>query len=212
MKLKGVYDTIEEIVIFVVSYGYYFASIPFILGILGAIILDQRKIMAEYKNDEPCEYIYDVVAVTKIVDGDTMDCVFDLGFDVMFKSRVRLLGIDTPESRTRDLNEKVYGLLSKKHLKEWVHWAIMSDRDDIEIQVRCPEKDSRGKFGRILGEIWVNCTEDGHEFNGWTNVNQWMCEHGYAVGYWGQNKDDVADEHIVNRKLLAESGEQELLT
>ena len=168
--------------------------------------------MAEYKNDEPCEYIYDVVAVTKIVDGDTMDCVFDLGFDVMFKSRVRLLGIDTPESRTRDLNEKVYGLISKKHLKSWVHWAVMSDRDDIEIQVRCPEKDSRGKFGRILGEIWVNCTEDGHDFNGWSNVNQWMCEHGYAVGYWGQNKADVADEHITNRKMLAESGEQELLT
>jgi len=168
--------------------------------------------MAEYKNDEPCEYIYDVVAVTKIVDGDTLDCVFDLGFDVMFKSRVRLLGIDTPESRTRDLNEKVYGLISKKHLKSWVHWAVMSDRDDIEIQVRCPEKDSRGKFGRILGEIWVNCTEEGHEFNGWTNVNKWMCEHGYAVGYWGQNKADVADEHITNRKMLAESGEQELLT
>ena len=168
--------------------------------------------MAEYKNDEPCEYIYDVVAVTKIVDGDTMDCVFDLGFDVMFKSRVRLLGIDTPESRTRDLNEKVYGLISKKHLKSWVHWAVVSDRDDIEIQVRCPEKDSRGKFGRILGEIWVNCTEDGHEFNGWSNVNQWMCEHGYAVGYWGQNKADIADEHITNRKMLAESGEQELLT
>ena len=168
--------------------------------------------MAEYKNDEPCEYIYDVIAVPKVVDGDTMDCIFDLGFDVMFKSRVRLLGIDTPESRTRDLNEKVYGLLSKKHLKEWVHWAVMSDRDDIEIQVRCPEKDSRGKFGRILGEIWVNCTEDGHEFNGWTNVNKWMCEHGYAVGYWGQNKDDFAGEHIVNRKMIAESGEQELLT
>ena len=50
--------------------------------------------MAEYKNDEPCEYIYDVVAVTKIVDGDTLDCVFDLGFDVRFESRVRLLGID----------------------------------------------------------------------------------------------------------------------
>ena len=168
--------------------------------------------MAEYKNDEPCEYIYDVIAVPKVVDGDTMDCIFDLGFDVMFKSRVRLLGIDTPESRTRDLNEKVYGLISKKHLKSWVHWAVMSDRDDIEIQVRCPEKDSRGKFGRILGEIWVNCTEDGHDFNGWSNVNQWMCEHGYAVGYWGQNKADVADEHITNRKILAESGEQELLT
>ena len=63
--------------------------------------------MAEYKNDEPCEYIYDVVAVTKVVDGDTLDCVFDLGFDVRFESRVRLLGIDTPESRTRNLNEKL---------------------------------------------------------------------------------------------------------
>ena len=63
--------------------------------------------MAEYKNDEPCDYIYDVVAVPKVVDGDTIDCVFDLGFDVMFMSRVRLLGIDTPESRTRNLNEKV---------------------------------------------------------------------------------------------------------
>jgi len=167
--------------------------------------------VAEYKNEEPCDYIYDVVAVTKIVDGDTLDCVFDLGFDVMFKSRVRLLGIDTPESRTRNVNEKVYGLLSKKHLKEWVHWAIMSDRDDIEIQIRCPEKDSRGKFGRILGEVWVNCTEDGSEFNGWTNVNKWMCEHGYAVGYWGQNKADVHNEHLLNRKMLAESGEQELL-
>ena len=167
--------------------------------------------MAEYKNDEPCEYIYDVVAVTKIVDGDTMDCVFDLGFDVMFKSRVRLLGIDTPESRTRNANEKVYGLLSKKHLKSWVHWAVMSDRDDIEIQIRCPEKDSRGKFGRILGEVWVNCTEDGHDFGGWTNVNKWMCENGYAVGYWGQNKEDVEGEHMANRKMLAESGEQELL-
>ena len=167
--------------------------------------------MAEYKNDEPCEYIYDVVAVTKVVDGDTLDCVFELGFDVRIESRVRLLGIDTPESRTRNLNEKVYGLLSKKHLKEWVHWAVMSDRDDIEIQIRCPEKDSRGKFGRILGEVWVNCTEDGNEFGGWTNVNKWMCENGYAVGYWGQNKEDVEGEHMANRKMLAESGEQELL-
>ena len=87
----------------------------------------------------------------------------------------------------------------------------MSDRDDIEIQVRCPEKDSRGKFGRILGELWVNCDEDGHEFGGWTNVNKWMCENGYAVGYWGQNKNDVQDEHWKNRQFLAEQGVQELL-
>ena len=71
MKLT---DVFEQVIIFVISHGYLFASIPFVLGILGAIILEkQRKIMAEYKNDEPCEYIYDVVAVTKVVDGDTLD-------------------------------------------------------------------------------------------------------------------------------------------
>ena len=167
--------------------------------------------MAEYRNEEPCEFIYRVETVTKVVDGDTLDCVFDLGFDVMVKHRVRMLGIDTPESRTRDKVEKVYGLLSKKALKSWVHWAIMSDRDDIEIQLRCPEADSRGKFGRILGELWVNCNSEGEQFEGWTNVNKWMCENGYAVGYWGQNKDDVKDEHWKNRELLAEQGVQQLL-
>ena len=70
----------------------------------------------KYKNEE-CPFVYRIEAVTKIVDGDTVDCVFDLGFDVMFKSRVRLLGIDTPESRTRHKNEKVYGLLSKESKK-----------------------------------------------------------------------------------------------
>ena len=167
--------------------------------------------MAEYALEEPCEFIYRIKAVTKVVDGDTVDCVFDLGFDVMFHSRVRLLGIDTPDSRTRHKNEKVYGKLSKKKLKEWVHWAVESDRDDIDIELRCPEEDSRGKFGRILGELWVFCGEEGHEYFGWTNVNKWMCENGHAVGYTGQNKDDVKDEHWNNRLMLAEQGVQELL-
>ena len=167
--------------------------------------------MAEYALEEPCEFIYRIKAVTKVVDGDTVDCVFDLGFDVMFHSRVRLLGIDTPESRTRHKNEKIYGKLSMKKIKEWVHWAVESDRDDIDIELRCPEEDSRGKFGRILGELWVFCGEEGHEYFGWTNVNKWMCESGYAVGYTGQNKDDVKDEHWNNRLMLAEQGVQELL-
>ena len=95
--------------------------------------------MAEYKNDEPCEFIYNITAIEKVIDGDTVDAVIDLGFDVRYCGRIRLLGIDTPESRTRNKNEKVYGLLSKSAIKSWVHWAVMSDRDDIEIQVRCPE-------------------------------------------------------------------------
>ena len=63
--------------------------------------------MAEYKNEEPCEFIYNITAVEKVVDGDTIDAVFDLGFDVRICNRIRLLGIDTPESRTRDLGRKV---------------------------------------------------------------------------------------------------------
>ena len=160
--------------------------------------------MAEYINEEPCEFIYNITAIEKVVDGDTIDAVFDLGFDVRICNRIRLLGIDTPESRTRDLEEKFYGKLSTAALKSWVHWAVISDRDDIEMQCRCPESDSRGKFGRVLGELWINCNEDGHEFGGWTNLNKWMCESGYAVGYHGQNKDDVQSEHMANRKLLEE--------
>ena len=162
--------------------------------------------MAEYKNEEPCEFIYNVTAVEKVVDGDTIDTVIDLGFDVRVCHRVRLLGIDTPESRTRDKVKKFYGKLAKAALKSWVHWAVVSDRDDIELQLRCPEADSRGKFGRILGELWINSHYSGEPYEGWTNVNKWMCENGHAVGYHGQNKDDVQNEHMENRKLLAEQG------
>ena len=162
--------------------------------------------MAEYINEEPCEFIYNVTAVEKVVDGDTIDTVIDLGFDVRVCHRVRLLGIDTPESRTRDKVEKFYGKLAKAALKSWVHWAVVSDRDDIELQLRCPEADSRGKFGRILGELWINSHYSGEPYEGWTNVNKWMCENGHAVGYHGQNKDDVQNEHMENRKLLAEQG------
>ena len=160
--------------------------------------------MAEYVNNNPCEFIYHITAIEKVVDGDTVDAVIDLGFDVRYCGRVRLLGIDTPESRTRDLEEKFYGKISTAALKSWVHWAVMSDRDDIEIQLRCPEKDSRGKFGRILGELWINCTAEGDEWNGWTNVNKWMCEAGYAVGYHGGSKEEIEAEHMKNRVLLEE--------
>ena len=150
---------------------------------------------------EPCEFIYRVSSLEKVVDGDTIDVTIDLGFDVCTKQRVRLLGIDTPESRTRDLDEKKFGLLSKKKLKEWCLKAVESEKDDIEIELRCPEKDSRGKFGRILAEVWVS--EDGQ----WTNVNKWMCDEGYAVPYVGQNKADVEALHMANREKLCARGD-----
>ena len=149
---------------------------------------------------EPCEFIYRVSSLEKVVDGDTIDVSIDLGFDVCTKQRVRLLGIDTPESRTRDLTEKKFGLLSKKKLREWCLKAVASEKDDIEIELRCPEKDSRGKFGRILAEVWVS--EDGE----WTNVNKWMCDNGFAVPYTGQNKADVEALHMANREKLRDAG------
>lgn len=150
---------------------------------------------------EQCNFKYNVSSLEKVVDGDTIDVVINLGFDVCTKQRVRLLGIDTPESRTRDLEEKKFGLLSKKKLKQWCLKAVESEKDDIEIQLRCPEADSRGKFGRILAEIWVS--EDGE----WTNVNKWMCENNYAVPYLGQNKADVEALHLTNRQKIIERGE-----
>ena len=151
-------------------------------------------------NQEPCEFIYRVSSLEKVVDGDTIDVSIDLGFDVCTKQRVRLLGIDTPESRTRDLTEKKFGLLSKKKLREWCLKAVASEKDDIEIQLRCPEADSRGKFGRILAEVWVS--EDGE----WTNVNKWLCDNGFAVPYTGQNKADVEALHMANREKLRVAG------
>lgn len=149
---------------------------------------------------KPCEYIYRVSSLERVVDGDTIDVTIDLGFDVCTRQRVRLLGIDTPESRTSDPEEKMFGLLSKKKLKEWCMKAVESEDDDIEIELRCPERDSREKFGRILAEVWVR---DGKT---WTNVNKWLCDEGYAVPYVGQNKDDVQALHMVNREQLRVRG------
>ena len=93
---------------------------------------------------EKCEYIYRVSSLEKVVDGDTIDVTLDLGFDVCTRQRVRLLGIDTPESRTSNKEEKKFGLLSKKKLKEWCLKAVASEKDDIEIELRCQDRDSRG--------------------------------------------------------------------
>ena len=83
--------------------------------------------------------------------------------------------------------------------------TILEEAESIELVSH-----DKGKFGRILGEVWVNCNDEG-EYGGWTNVNQWLCENGHAVGYTGQNKDDVKDEHWKNRVLLAEQGVHDLL-
>ena len=142
--------------------------------------------MAKQKLGDPTDYSYRVKKVTKIVDGDTIDVLLDLGFDILYQQRVRLFGIDTPESRTRDLEEKKYGLLSKYFLKAELSLGK-------KITVKTYKGDETGKFGRILGDIWI----DGK------SVNQKMCDKGYAVPYYGQNKDLVEEAHLKNRKRLA---------
>tara|TARA_R100000458_G_scaffold41536_1_gene39232 strand:+ start:99 stop:515 length:417 start_codon:yes stop_codon:yes gene_type:complete len=131
--------------------------------------------------------------VERVVDGDTIDVVLDLGFDILYKSRVRLFGIDTPESRTRDLDEKARGLLAKDFLKMSIEGG-----DKVVIQTKL--KDSRGKFGRVLGSVIV----DG------VDINLAMIENHHAVKYTGQNKDDIKKEHLKNREILINSGLIEL--
>ena len=142
--------------------------------------------MANPKLGEPTDFSYRVKKVTKIVDGDTIDVLLDMGFDILYQQRVRLFGIDTPESRTRDKEEKKYGLLSKYFLKAELSLGK-------KITVKTYKGDETGKFGRILGDIWI----DGK------SVNQKMCDKGYAVPYYGQNKDLVEEAHLKNRKRLA---------
>ncbi len=134
------------------------------------------------KLGDPTDFSYRVNKVTKVVDGDTIDVVIDLGFDIMYKSRVRLFGIDTPESRTRDKVEKKYGLLAKQFLKDHLKGKIV---------IKTHKDNETGKFGRILGEIFV----DG------ININELMCKKGHAVEYHGQSKDLIEDLHIRNRNL-----------
>ena len=142
--------------------------------------------MAKQKLGDPTDYSYRVKKVTKIVDGDTIDVLLDMGFDILYLQRVRLFGIDTPESRTRDKEEKKYGLLSKYFLKE----ALSKGK---KITIKTYKGDETGKFGRILGDVWI----DGK------SINQIMCDKGYAVTYYGQNKDLVEQSHMRNRKRLA---------
>tara|TARA_R100001509_G_scaffold47159_1_gene25504 strand:+ start:1177 stop:1599 length:423 start_codon:yes stop_codon:yes gene_type:complete len=127
--------------------------------------------------------------VTRVVDGDTIDCVLDLGFSILHKCRVRLYGIDTPESRTRDLDEKARGKLASKFLKE----AIDNGK---EIVLRSELKDSKGKYGRVLGSIVVDDLD----------INKAMVANNLAVKYYGQSKDDVEAEHMVNRDILIAEG------
>ena len=120
-------------------------------------------------------YEYRVKEVAKVVDGDTVDLVLDLGFSLSKKERCRVAGIDTPESRTRDKKEKVYGLEAKAYLQ-----GVLSSAENLTVRT---EKD--GKYGRMLGHLYCDNIEG--------SINELMITSGHAWGYDGGKKDDSND-------------------
>ena len=135
-------------------------------------------------------YEYRVVIV-RVVDGDTVDVDIDLGFDIWLKKqRIRLYGVDTPESRTRDLEEKMYGNAAKDFVQSFLPVGTN--------QTLVTKLDDRGKFGRILGEFKVYNSK----LDGQTTINQMLIDEHHAVAYHGQSKDDIETEHLENRKKV----------
>ena len=116
---------------------------------------------------------YYVKKVTNVVDGDTIDVEIDLGFDISFSSRVRLAGIDTPESRTKDLKEKALGLEAKEYLKKAL-------KDAKSVAIKTEKINSSEKYGRILGWVYINGDT--------VSLNDMMINDGYAWGYMGETK------------------------
>ena len=134
------------------------------------------------------EYNYKLV---RVVDGDTVDIDIDLGFGTWLrKQRIRLMGIDTPESRTRDDEEKKFGILAKEKLQQLL----------ANSRVVKTFKDEKGKFGRVLGDFEV------YHHDRWCGVVEVLIKEHYGVKYHAQGKEKIVEDHLENRKRLAEQG------
>ena len=132
--------------------------------------------------------------ILRVIDGDTVDVDIDLGFGIwIHKERIRLHGIDTPESRTRDKIEKIFGFEAKRMVQAWL--PVGSN------QTLVTTKDKSGKFGRVLGKFIIF---DGRN-DRVSTLNEWMVENHYAVAYHGQSKESVANEHLKNYQKIVET-------
>ena len=141
-------------------------------------------------------YEYRVTNI-RVVDGDTVDVDIDLGFGVwMKKQRIRLYGIDTPESRTRDKVEKLFGTAAKNRLKE-----LLAEGGKLITTENKQGEDMKGKFGRILGDFWVERYEGERE-----KVTDIMIEEGHCVAYFGGSKEEIQMKHMANREKLLREG------
>jgi micrococcal nuclease len=130
-------------------------------------------------------YTYRIKKINSVTDGDTIDCDIDLGFDISLNQKIRLAGIDAPESKTKDLNEKKYGLEAKEYLK-----SKLSEYKG-QLIIRTEKPDSTEKYGRIIGWLYL-----GDEIN--TSLNELMISEGYAWSYLGDKK--VKDFSILDAK------------
>ena len=130
-------------------------------------------------------YIYRIKSVLKVVDGDTIDASIDLGFDISLSKRIRLAGIDAPESRTTNLKEKALGLESK----EWLKKSLEGAKD---ILIKTEKPDSTEKYGRIIGHLFINGQD--------TSLNNQMIDEGYALAYEGGKKDMDLELLLSRRK------------
>ena len=131
--------------------------------------------------------------IVKVVDGDTVDVDLDLGFGVWLRDeRVRIMGIDTPESRTSDKVEKIFGLAAKDRLI-----SLLGSEATLDTMINKNGENMKGKFGRILGNF--------RTINGEHCADVLMKE-GHAVAYNGGNKDSVQAQHLINRQKLIDGG------
>ena len=129
-------------------------------------------------------YNFRVTEIVKVLDGDTIDVLIDLGFDLFKKERVRIAGVDTPEKRTRDLEEKALGIDATNWLKKKLEDTIAGDGD--ELTIRTELVGGTGKYGRLLGWLYIN--ED------LISLNEQMITEGYAWSYDGGTKQKNFEE------------------
>ncbi len=138
--------------------------------------------------------------VLKVVDGDTADVDIDLGFGIVLTDeRVRLMGIDTPESRTRDKVEKLFGKASSARLKELIGGK---SGPILKTQINKDGEDMKGKFGRVLGDF--SCYHG--PTDSWRMATDILVEEGHAVAYFGGSKEEISAKHLVNRDKLLREG------
>ena len=128
-------------------------------------------------------YNFRVIKINKVVDGDTIDVTIDLGFDLYKKERVRVAGVDTPEKRTRNLEEKALGLDATYWMKKQLEGAIDGDDDLV---IRTELVGGMGKYGRLLGWLYIGDAE--------VSLNEIMIDEGYAWAYDGGTKKKDFEE------------------